>query len=206
MHPLKSLFLIFMIGTPVVSTAQLLSALELQSHILAFREKYYTVYPHGDRAPYTPQDTVYLSFFDIHPEYRLQAEVEFLKDTTTFDMPLYSGNSRSFRRYAVFHFNWLGEKHSLTTYQDVTRMTPLTRNRLFLPFKDASSGEETYGGGRYMDFTTDQIDEGKIWLDFNKAYNPWCAYSDGYQCPIPPAENHLEFPVLAGEKGWGKQD
>ena len=191
---------------PISLFGQLLSALELHSHIQSFREKYYQAYPYGDRAPYMAQDTIYLNFFEIAPEYRLQADVEYVQDSTSFEMPLYSGNSRLFRRYAVFHFKWLGEQYSLTTYQDVTRMTPLTRNRLFLPFKDLSNSEETYGGGRYMDFTTDQIIDGKIWLDFNKAYNPWCAYSDGYQCPIPPRENHLSFFVLAGEKAWGKPD
>ena len=77
------------------------------------------------------------------------------------------------------------------------------RDYLFIPFKDLSNGEATYGGGRYMDIRMDDIKNGELMLDFNKAYNPYCAYSDGYNCPVPPVENHLETEVNAGEKSFG---
>ena len=79
---------------------------------------------------------------------------------------------------------------------------PGMKDHLFVPFKDWTNGEESYGGGRYIDLKTGDITDGKITIDFNKCYNPWCAYSDGYNCPIPPVENHFELKIEAGEKMW----
>ena len=84
------------------------------------------------------------------------------------------------------------------------RLVPQFRNELFLPFKDKTNANGSYGGGRYIDIKISDIENGKVILDFNKAYNPWCAYSDGYSCPIPPKENHLKIAVTAGEKEYGK--
>ena len=75
------------------------------------------------------------------------------------------------------------------------------KDYLFLPFTDLTSGKETYASGRYLDLKTDEIKNGKVTLDFNKAYNPYCAYVSGvYNCPIPPKENTLGVEVKAGEK------
>ena len=81
---------------------------------------------------------------------------------------------------------------------------PQYRDYLFVPFKDLTNAHETYGGGRYLDFRMKDIEGASCVLDFNKAYNPYCAYSEGYNCPIPPRENHLEVRVEAGEMGFGK--
>ncbi len=75
---------------------------------------------------------------------------------------------------------------------------------LFLPFKDDTNGETTYGGGRYLNLSISTLEEEGCYVDFNKGYNPWCAYRDGFNCPIPPAANHLQFEVKAGERGFGK--
>ncbi|HJQ75871.1 MAG TPA: DUF1684 domain-containing protein [Acidimicrobiia bacterium] len=72
----------------------------------------------------------------------------------------------------------------------------------FIPFRDQTSGETTYGAGRYLDI--DPNDDGTLTIDFNYAYNPSCVYSDGYSCPIPPMENWLEVPIEAGEQMWEK--
>ena len=77
-------------------------------------------------------------------------------------------------------------------------ITPSDENSLFLPFTDQTNGKELYGGGRYMDVEIPLSDA--IILDFNKAYNPYCACSDRYSCPIPPQENDLQIPILLGEK------
>ncbi len=75
---------------------------------------------------------------------------------------------------------------------------------LFVPFGDVTSGFTSYGGGRYMDFTFQDIKNNKLSIDFNKAYNPYCAYTAGYNCPIPPKENLLTVAIDAGEKSYGK--
>jgi uncharacterized protein (DUF1684 family) len=83
-----------------------------------------------------------------------------------------------------------------------TQAIPGYRDYLFIPFKDMTNGESTYGGGRYIDMRMGDIRDGSVIIDFNKCYNPWCMYSDGYNCPIPPLENHLEVPIEAGEMIW----
>lgn len=79
-------------------------------------------------------------------------------------------------------------------------MNPAYKDLLFLPFTDQTNNKETYGGGRYIDLNVNDIRNNHLEIDFNKAYNPYCAYSDGYRCPIPPEENDLPISIIVGEK------
>lgn len=93
----------------------------------------------------------------------------------------------------------------LTVYQGEQLMaTEKYRDYLFVPYTDLTSGEESYGGGKYLEFYKKDIKVNKIMLDFNKAYNPYCAYTSGYNCPIPPRENDLNISLKAGEMVFGK--
>jgi hypothetical protein len=78
-------------------------------------------------------------------------------------------------------------------------------NYLFIPFTDITTGDETYGSGRYLDIELSDIKNNFVELDFNKAYNPYCAYSTNYNCPIPPKENNLSIAIKAGEKTFAKK-
>ena len=78
------------------------------------------------------------------------------------------------------------------------------RDHLFIPFADATTSNETYEGGRYIDLNISDIKDGIIIIDFNKAYNPYCAYDHDYSCPLPPKENHITIAVRAGEKRFKK--
>ena len=73
---------------------------------------------------------------------------------------------------------------------------------LFVPFTDLTNGHDTYGGGRYLDAPIPKLDETALTLDFNRAYNPYCAYNNVYSCPVPPAENRLKVAIAAGEKSF----
>lgn len=95
---------------------------------------------------------------------------------------------------ATFELN--GQRQQLTLFRKTTDST------LFVPFTDASNGRETYGGGRYLDAPVPAEGATSIVLDFNQVYNPYCAYNNGYSCPVPPAENRLTAPVPAGEKSF----
>lgn len=81
---------------------------------------------------------------------------------------------------------------------------PQYKNYLFLPFTDLTNAVTTYGAGRHIDVETTDIKAGKLIIDFNKAYNPYCAYAAGFQCPLPPGECNLDIAVEAGEKTFGK--
>jgi len=102
------------------------------------------------------------------------------------------GDTRAYDRWAHLTFEVDGRSVGLTVYRD-----PDTGG-LFLPFRDATSGTETYGAGRYLELPV--LEDGSIRLDFNYAYHPFCAYSPQYSCPIPPIENTLTVPIRAGER------
>ena len=101
--------------------------------------------------------------------------------------------------YGIATFDLEGITYKVNVYQSHRlRSLPGFRDHLFFPFKDLTNGEDTYGGGRYIDLTIPKGD--KIVIDFNKAYNPYCAYTSGYSCPIPPRENYIEHEIKAGIK------
>ncbi len=95
-------------------------------------------------------------------------------------------------KYGRFRFKWEGKEYLLEVYR------PLGGGELFLPFKDRTSGTETFPGGRYLPIEV--VSEGRVLIDFNRAYNPFCEYSQKYTCPYATEENRLNIPIRAGEK------
>lgn len=151
-------------------------------------------------------DVAALRFFAPDSTYRVTATVQRTLNAEPFDMPTYSGKTSPYVSYAVLSFLLNGQPCQLTVFRSLQLATnPLYRDYLFLPFKDATSGGATYGGGRYLDFRLGNIRDGKLLIDFNKAYNPYCAYSDGYSCPVPPAGNRLPVAINAGEMTYRKE-
>jgi uncharacterized protein (DUF1684 family) len=102
------------------------------------------------------------------------------------------GRERVYTREATATIEVDGEPATVTIYG--------TPHGYFLPFRDATSGAESYGAGRFLDI--DEPLEDRITIDFNLAYNPYCAYDEGYSCPLPPAENWLRIPIRAGERTY----
>lgn len=150
-------------------------------------------------------DLSYVQFYAADSTYRVTATVERIPNAEPFEMPTYNGKTRPHVAYALLSFVLNGKPQQLTLYRNLNVIRiPEYRDYLFLPFKDATSGKETYGGGRYLDLRTGDIQNGRVTLDFNKAYNPYCAFKEGYPCPIPPKNNLLTVPVEAGEKTFGK--
>jgi uncharacterized protein (DUF1684 family) len=112
-----------------------------------------------------------------------------------------TGRLPEYVKYGELHFTLSGKTHVLTVYQNLELVQkPEYKDYLFIPFMDETNGFDTYGGGRYLDFRIPA--DTTATLDFNMAYNPYCAYSPHYSCPIPPAENHLQVKILAGEKSY----
>jgi uncharacterized protein (DUF1684 family) len=107
------------------------------------------------------------------------------------------GDLREFEVYGTFVFQAAGQEQRLTAYRAVPPHPGF--DELFVPFKDATTGKETYGAGRYLDVTRRDDDVEDYLLDFNTAYNPLCAYSPRYNCPYPPPQNRLQVRVEAGE-------
>ncbi|MBK6929930.1 MAG: DUF1684 domain-containing protein [Saprospirales bacterium] len=194
------LLCLFMAGSLRAQQADSVYLAEIVRHREHYKQEFLT----EERSPLTARDTALLDFFPPEPAWHFPARVERTPDAQPFEMPTYSGRTKPFVRYGIVHFQVAGKPCRLALYQNLNlAQQEAYKDYLFLPFKDHSNGDATYGGGRYLDFRLGDIAaNGTLLLDFNKAYNPWCAYSDGYNCPIPPAENHLQFAVEAGEKQY----
>jgi uncharacterized protein len=143
-----------------------------------------------------------IEFFPIRSKYCVVAKLVLTPDEKPFEMPRSRGNTGTYRKYGIATFTIDGKECKLSVYQFMKLINdPQYRNDLFLPFKDLTNGKETYGGGRFIELVIPEGDE--LVLDFNKAYNPLCCYHNPkYSCPIPPAENHLQVKILAGEKKY----
>jgi uncharacterized protein (DUF1684 family) len=123
-----------------------------------------------------------------------------------FEMPTHSGKTKLYRQYGLLTFKVKNKACSLQVFQSQTLIKDTKyKDHLFVPFTDLTTYEQTYGGGRYIDLSLAEVQAGKIIIDFNKAYNPYCAYAEGYNCPIPPRENRLPVAIKAGEKLYGKE-
>jgi uncharacterized protein (DUF1684 family) len=141
-----------------------------------------------------------LKYFHENEDLILEVEVErFPGDEPLMEMTTNTGEQRRYRRWGRITFPVDGEEAALTIYSDPDG------EELFLPFRDTTSGPESYGAGRYMDNHRPGLrllPDGMLEVDFNYAYNPYCAYQSGYSCPLPPAENWLTVPIRAGEKKY----
>ena len=140
-----------------------------------------------------------LLYYPVDTTYRVDAVLEPSVSAGFTLMPTTTEREVQQRVFGVLHFNINGQDLRLNVYQDPELIRePGYENYLFLPFTDQTNGEETYGGGRYIDLS---VPEGNhLVIDFNKAYNPYCAYNKKYSCPLVPRENHLEVAIKAGEK------
>ncbi len=142
-------------------------------------------------------------FFKPDEVYKINAAFIKLQDTTGFIMKTSGTKDKKFFRYGKVSFRLNGADVTLTVYQNEQLMQDTAyANSLFLPFTDLTSGEESYGGGRYLDLEISSLKNDFMVIDFNKAYNPYCVYAGGYNCPIPPRENNLPIAIRAGEKKY----
>ncbi len=177
--------------------------MDFTASIAKHREEYKRGFTENPRSPLDSSDLSKLRFFEPDEKYMVTCTFQRTPDEKPFDLPTYSGITRLYVKYGVLRFELDGQKLQLAVYKNLSMgNNPLYANHLFLPFRDATNDETTYGGGRYMDLKATELETGNPVIDFNKCYNPWCHYSDGYNCPIPPAENTLGIPIVAGEKNW----
>lgn len=164
--------------------------------VQAFRDRYISTHE-----AVAPEDRQFLRFAPIDSAYRVDATVERIEAAPWMMMPTSGAISKSFRVYARLHFVLHDTSLVLSVYQSQQLLNVAAyANYLFIPFSDRSNGYATYDNGRYLDLTTDDLGSGRFVLDFNKVYNPYCAYVTGrYNCPVPPAGNDLPVTILAGE-------
>jgi hypothetical protein len=142
-------------------------------------------------------------FFPVNIDFKIKSH--FTVDTSGNVLVMHTNTKRRprYRVYGFLKFNINDTLYTLTAYQNVDYMNhPEYGKYLFVPFKDKTNGKTTYDAGRYIDLLIPETDS--VYLDFNTAYNPYCAYSDRWSCPLVPFENHLNVEIKAGEKKYHK--
>jgi len=159
-----------------------------------FAEHWQSPIPAKDRTRFKGLD-----YFPPDLAYRFELELHEHEEKRVVRMAYTKGQEQDFLRWGEFRFKVGDKELAIQAYKS----NP-TEERLFILFRDATSGKETYGAGRYLDLEPDKnrTAKGKWILDLNKAYNPWCVYSEDYTCPFVPPENRLEAPIRAGEKNY----
>lgn len=140
-----------------------------------------------------------LDFYPIDLKYCVQAIFKRTPKEKPFAMKTSTNRTPMYVKYGEITFQLDGKQHQLSIYQNIEfSKIEKYKNDLFLPFVDETSGDESYGGGRYIDLKIPDGDA--VIINFNLAYNPYCAYNSGYSCPIPPQENYIEAMINAGVK------
>ncbi|MFB3903793.1 MAG: DUF1684 domain-containing protein [Acidobacteriota bacterium] len=143
-----------------------------------------------------------LSYFPVDPAFRVEAEVLPDGKITPLTITDTQGWSRPGWKYGQVRFRL--ERRDLALQLWTFKRDPGPQDEFFVAFRDKTSGNESYGGGRYLDIPF--VKSGRTYVDFNQAYNPSCAYSSGFACPIPPPENRLPVAIRAGEKAFPHHD
>ncbi len=133
-----------------------------------------------------------LKYFPENPELRFDLELEKSPNPDKIIMPTSTGDQQEYWHSGQVQFRVKGQPAALQVY------LPVDGRDYFIPFVDATAPRETYGGGRYLE--PQELGDGRLHLDFNMAYNPYCAYNDRWSCPLPPPENRLTVRIEAGEK------
>lgn len=160
----------------------------------SFKDSLYSPLTDEDRQSFEGLD-----FFPIDEKYTVKAKFVKAKRQKPFEMQTTTARKPKYIKFGELHFTMDGKELVLTVYKniDLSKRKGF-KDYLFLPFLDETNGIETYGGGRYLDMKIPTSD--KVIIDFNKAYNPYCAYNHEYSCPIVPLENELAIEVKAGVK------
>jgi uncharacterized protein (DUF1684 family) len=148
-----------------------------------------------------------LAFYPVDSSYIVTAKLERTPNEKAFKLPRTGGDKADYIQYGILTFALQGQELQLHLYRSLEEMRdPRYKDYLFLPFTDDTSGDGSYGGGRYMDVFESKIaDDDTVVLDFNNTYNPYCAYNDKYTCPIVPRKNHLDIAIKAGIKDFKKK-
>lgn len=145
-----------------------------------------------------------LAFFKIDDKYKVTAKITRTPDGPTFSFPTTTNRIAVYKKYGIVNFTIDNKDFKLAIYQDETPELAYVNN-LFLPFFDKTNGKTSYEGGRFIDvLTTDVNKDMTVAIDFNQAYNPYCAYSDRYSCPIAPRDNYLDIEMKAGVMAYKK--
>jgi len=156
----------------------------------AEKDDFYARHPQSPLTAAQKRDFKGLNYFPENAALRLEVDVEVSSAPENIQIQTTGGQPQTYQRFGKLTFFVDGQSAELMIYSG--------QHGFFLPFVDSLAGKETYPAGRYLE--PEQLPNGKFLVDFNLAYNPYCAYNEQWSCPITPAENRLKVPICAGEK------
>jgi uncharacterized protein len=168
------------------------------SELESFRAEKNEFFGHDPQSPLTAEqkrDFQGLNYFPENPALRLEVSPEQLPVKERIEMQTSTGDVQPYFRHSQFRFKVDGQEAQLTIYE--------ADYGFFLPFVDSLAGQETYPAGRYLE--PEPLPNGRFLIDFNLAYNPYCAYNEHWSCPLTPFENRLKVPIRAGEKVFDRE-
>ena len=160
----------------------------------AEKDEFFNHHPQSPLTPHQKEEFEGLKYFPENQDLYIETDIEEFPKKEEIQIQTSTGEIRHYTRFGKISFQVDGENAELTIFQ--------THYGLFLPFVDSLANQETYGAGRYLE--PERLPNGKYLVDFNVAYNPYCAYNDLFSCPLTPWENRLTVPIRAGEKIFKK--
>ncbi|MDP3352459.1 MAG: DUF1684 domain-containing protein [Flavobacteriaceae bacterium] len=171
-----------------------------------FQDKLNKEYANPSSSPLKEEDLTSfeaLDFFTADENFKVEAILELTPNDPVFEMATTTDRKPLYKRFGIASFSLNGKEYKLNVYQNQQLILDFEyRNYLFLPFTDVTNGHESYKGGRYIDLEIPS--NNRLTIDFNKAYNPYCAYNSKYSCPVVPSENQLNIEIRAGVKAYDK--
>ena len=192
-----------LITIPALFLSNLVVAQSYEDEVREFQKELNISYLDPEESPLPPKARKKFrghEFYPIDEKFSVTARLKKAINPEIFKMRTSTSRLPTYEKYGVATFEIEGVEYSLTIYLSrETQQKEEYKDYLFLPFTDLTNGTETYAGGRYIDLRTPPSGD-TIVIDFNKAYNPYCAYSPMYSCPVPPAENNLDVGITAGVK------
>jgi uncharacterized protein (DUF1684 family) len=208
MKPVKLLMITAVVALVVITAVSLYTSQQgvtsetetveaYQASVLQSRAEKHQFMKTDEESPFLVQKESFdsLNYFDINPEFKVTASVEKIENGKVHQLQTSDDSVKVYQEVAILHFDILG------SHEDLTLLQSADRDHYFLPFYDETSAISTYGAGRYLETEYDGT-QSKITLDFNYAYNPYCAYVKGYSCPVPPPQNQISIAITAGEKNF----
>jgi uncharacterized protein (DUF1684 family) len=192
---------IFMVLCATISKAQ-----NYNKELADYRKEVKKEFMIDEHSPMQPEEVQYLRYFEPDSTYRVEATFTKTENAKPFDMPTMANKTKQYVEYGKLKFKLKNREFTLTVYQGIKLLENAdTKDILFIPFTDSTNGNDSYINGRYLEYRIADIKDNKLVIDFNKCYNPYCAYSDKFNCPKPPAENALAIAIRVGEMNFGLQ-
>jgi len=173
-----------------------------QESVISFQQNLNQHYNNNEKSPLKAKDLEVfkaLDFFEIDLNYCVKATLVLTPNEQPFEMQTTTDRKPLYIKHGILHFIINEKSFQLEAYRQLSQNKSIINHKLFVPFTDLTSGNESYSGGRYLDIDNPQGEEDLI-INFNNCYNPYCAYNKKYSCPIPPTANDLKIEIRAGAK------